>query len=350
MNSKTSEEKISEKIKSIKTDLKGDLLILAHFYQNDDIVESADIVGDSLQLAREAAKRKDVKYIVVCGVSFMAEMVRILCEPDQIVISPEINAQCPMALMADIENVKMVWNSIASAQQRLIPVVYVNSTSELKAFCGAKGGTVCTSANASSIFKWVLTNDAKIFFFPDENLGRNTASMLGIKDSEIMLIDPSETKGGSEGAFLGNTKVVLWKGSCYVHTDFLLSQINDMRNQYKEIKIAVHPECTPKVCQHADIVGSTNLIKKTVENSPEGTIWAIGTEWNLVNRLKNENPDKLILPLKESRCRDMAMIDHSKLTEVLEGIYNKYPVGIVRIPGNIKENARIALNKMLEIE
>lgn len=345
-----SAENILERIRQLKEHLKGDLLVFAHFYQHDDIVKSADFVGDSLQLAREAAGRKDVTYIVVCGVSFMAEMVRILCSPEQVVITPEIKAQCPMAKMADIENVNKAWNSIFSPQYRLIPVVYVNSTSELKAFCGAKGGTVCTSANAGSVFKWAFKDNGKIFFFPDENLGRNTAYKLGIKDSEIITLDPSEIKDGTAGHDLKDIKVVLWKGSCYVHTDFLVSQIQDMRKQYNDIKIAVHPECTPLVCQKADVVGSTSLIKKTVESSPKGSIWAIGTEWNLVNRLKNENPDKIIMPLVESRCKDMAMIDASKLLGVLEGIQNKNLVGVVGIPGNVSYDAKTALNRMMEIE
>jgi quinolinate synthase len=337
------------RIAELKASLQKDLLIFAHFYQSDSIVRFADFVGDSLQLAYEAASQSDKKYLVVCAVSFMAEMVRILCNPQQVVLHPTHDACCPLAEMAPLSGVEGVWAKIAQADGQVIPVVYVNSTSEMKAFCGRHGGVVCTSSNAPKVFEWVFSRGAKLFFFPDENLGRNTAKRLGIKDEQVFLVDPDQWKADPTPSPPSETKVFLWKGFCYVHKEFILEQVQKIKGSHQGIQIAVHPECVHEVCNVADLVGATSAIKSAVEKSPAGARWAIGTEWNLVNRLQNENPDKQIIPLQESRCREMAMIRPERLLEVLEGIAMGRPKEVVSVPGEVSDNARVALQRMLEI-
>jgi quinolinate synthase len=337
------------RIAELKAVLGKDLLIFAHFYQTDPIVGFADFVGDSLQLAYEAARQKDRHYVVVCAVSFMAEMVRILCGPHQTVFHPAHEACCPLAEMAPIGDVEGIWSKLVAMDSGIIPVVYVNSTSEMKAFCGRHGGLVCTSSNAGKVFEWVLNKGAKLFFFPDENLGRNTATRLGIPDDELFLVDPNEWTSGSRQAVPPRAKVLLWKGFCYVHKEFVMEQVRKAKKTYEGIKIAVHPECMQDVCNAADLIGATSAIKEAVEKAPPGSKWAIGTEWNLVNRLQNEHPDQIILPLQESRCREMAAIRPERLLEVLEGIVRGQPTGVVRVLEDVSRSARTALERMLEI-
>lgn len=336
-------------VAELKAALGQNLLIFAHFYQSDSIAQFADFVGDSLQLAYEAARQSDRRHLVVCAVSFMAEMVRILCNPQQIVLHPAHEACCPLAEMAPLADVERVWSKIAPAEGEVIPVVYVNSTSEMKAFCGRHGGLVCTSSNASKVFEWVLGRGAKLFFFPDENLGRNTVARLGIRDHDVFLVDPQQWESGSAPIPPSGAKVFLWKGFCYVHRRFLLEQVKSVKKAYEGIKIAVHPECVREVCDAADIVGATSAIKSAVEKAPSGSRWAIGTEWNLVNRLQKEHPDKMIIPLRDSRCQEMAMISPERLFEVLEGIAQGKPKGRVNVPEDVSQNARMALQRMLEI-
>lgn len=338
-----------DRIAQLKATLGKDLLIFAHFYQTDSIVRFADFVGDSLQLAYEAARQKDRRYLVVCAVSFMAEMVRILCDPAQMVFHPAHEAHCPLAEMASIRDVEEIWTRIAPKNGDIIPVVYVNSTSEMKAFCGRHGGLVCTSSNARKVFQWVLAKGAKPFFFPDENLGRNTAEGLGIKDEELFLVDPDQWKSGPTQSSPPQAKVFLWKGFCYVHKGFMMEQVRKVRETYKDVKVAVHPECVADVCKAADLVGATSAIKAAVEKAPSGSKWAIGTEWNLVNRLQNEHPDKLIIPLRVSRCQEMAMVRPERLIEVLDGISQGELRGEVRVPDDVSADARTALQRMLEI-
>jgi quinolinate synthase len=340
---------VLHRIAELKAAIGKDLLIFAHFYQSDSIVRFADFVGDSLQLAYEAERQSDKRYLVVCAVSFMAEMVRILSNPGQIVLHPDHEACCPLAEMAPLAEVEEVWARIALADGQITPIVYVNSTSEMKAFCGRHGGLVCTSSNAGKVFESALNKGSKLFFFPDENLGRNTVERLGIKDEEVFLVDPDQWKCGATHSAPSQTKVFLWKGFCYVHKQFIVQQVKRIKETYEDIKIAVHPECVREVCNAADIVGATSAIKAAVEKAPSGSRWAIGTEWNLVNRLQREHSDKLIIPLQDSRCREMAMIGPEKLVEVLEGIVDGQPKGVVSVPDDVSNNARTALQRMLEI-
>ncbi len=339
-------EEILERIKVAKRRVGKNLLILAHFYQSEEIVQFADFIGDSLQLAQIASKRNDVPYIVFCSVSFMAEMARILCSPEQEVLHPAPEAKCPLAEMAKIKDVERAWKILQTLEKEIIPVVYVNSTAELKAFCGRNGGAVCTSSNAKKVFEWVLKKGATLFFFPDENLGRNVSHSLGIKDEEISTWNP---KGKNKIEDFENSKVILWKGFCYVHTEFLPFLVEKLKNSYNGLKVIVHPECFPEVCALSDYIGSTSFIKKTVDESPPGSKWAIGTEWNLVRRLEINNPDKIIIPITESRCCQMAKVTPEKLLNVLEGLLIGELRGRVVVPERIAEDARIALKRMLEI-
>ncbi len=346
LNTSTDHEEILSQISILKKKIGKDLLIFAHFYQNDNIVRFADFIGDSLQLANEASKNKDAPYIIFCAVSFMAEMARILCSEKQEVFTPDQNAHCPLAEMADINNVEDAWKQFSTLDTNIIPIVYVNSKAELKAFCGKNGGAVCTSANVKKLFLWALSKGSKIFFFPDENLGRNTAYSIGIKEDEILVWDPRSLYNIND---VENKKVILWKGFCYVHTEFLPEQIKNLKRKHNGLKVIVHPECSPKLCSMSDYYGSTSFIKKTVEESPSGSVWAIGTEWNFVNRLANDNPDKKIFPLTNSICRQMSQITPEKLLFVLDGIMAGEKRGRIIVDDDIAYNAKIALNRMLEI-
>ena len=339
-------ELVLERIKALRKEIGKDLLIFSHFYQGEDIIRFADFVGDSLQLAHVASENKDVPFIVFCSVSFMAEMAKILCSKGQEVLAPAREARCPLAEMADIKDVEEIWKGLSASGGEFIPVVYVNSTAEIKAFCGKNGGTVCTSANAKKVFEWVFDKGKNILFFPDENLGRNTAHSLGIKDEDIKTWDPKEGRGLSD---YRKSRVILWKGFCYVHTRFLSTQIERLKRAYDGLKVIVHPECPPEICAMSDLFGSTSFIKKTIEDAPSGSKWAVGTEWNFVKRLGLENPDKTVIPIFESRCNEMAQVTPDRLLGVLEGIVKGELIGRVTVSDEIADRARIALKRMLEI-
>jgi quinolinate synthase len=342
-------KEILERIAQAKDTLGKDVIILAHFYQEDDIVEFADVVGDSLQLAQQASKQKNASYIVFCGVAFMAEMARIICTPGQEVLHPEPDARCPLADMAGIEQAEAAWAELKELDKKIIPVAYVNSNATLKALCGRNDGTVCTSSNTKQVFEYAFSKGDSVFFFPDENLGRNTARSLGIKDHETFLWDPATGIKEMSKDLLKKTKVFLWKGYCYVHTKFLSSDVLKVRNETRGINVIVHPECTPEVVALSDFVGSTSVIKHTVERSEPGSKWAIGTEWNFVNRIMTRNPDKCIVPLKKSICSDMTKTKTRHLLQVLEGLTKDKLHGRVIVEDEILKDARTALKRMLEI-
>jgi quinolinate synthase len=345
----TSEE-VPKRIESAKGKLSHNLIILAHFYQHDDIVQYADFIGDSLQLARTASKRQDVKYIVFCAVSFMAEMARILCLPEQQVFHPEPEAHCPLAEMAVIHQVEAAWEILKKMGKKIIPVVYVNSRADLKAFCGKNNGFVCTSSNARKAMEYVFSQDAMPFFFPDENLGRNTAHSMGISDEEMFLWEPDEAPSEKDVKKVRDMKVILWKGFCYVHTAFQASHVEAIRKTYGNgMQIIVHPECTPEVVRLSDYVGSTSFIRDTIAKAPSGSQWAIGTEIHFVDRIRRDNPDKLIVPLRDWVCREMAKVTAVKLLAVLEDLVEgKQPPGVTVDPETAKY-AKVALDRMLEI-
>ncbi len=338
---------ILERLAAARKRLGRDLVVLAHFYQDDDVVRFADFVGDSLQLGQKAAVQRDCRYIVFCAVSFMAEMARILALPEQEVLHPEPGARCPLAEMAGIDKVLAAWDALNGMGHTMIPVVYVNSNADLKAFCGRNGGLVCTSANADTVFRHVFSQGASVFFFPDENLGRNAARRVGVPDDSITLWDPERGANGTGGNGLTPPKVFLWKGHCYVHTDFLPADVQRVRELYPGISVIVHPECTQDVASIADAAGSTSFIKNAIEKSAPGSKWAVGTEFNFVDRLKRENPDKLVIPLKRSGCSDMAKVSPIKLLHVLEGLIDGELRGRVFVDADIVRDARTALERML---
>jgi len=345
----TPEGDIRERIAAARKKLGKDLVVLAHYYQNIDIVRSADFVGDSLQLARIASEQREAGSIVFCAVSFMAEMARILCETRQKVFHPEPSAKCPLAEMAVIDDVERAWKLLTATGRHLMPVVYVNSRADLKAFCGKNGGFVCTSANAKKAMEYVLSRGAIPFFFPDENLGRNTAHAMGISDDEIFLWDPFEDISDTGVPDIAAKKAILWRGFCYVHVAFRPSDIEQARKTHGEINVIVHPECTPDVVGLADYAGSTSYIKSTVETAAAGTKWAIGTEVNFVNCLKADNPDKLIVPLRECECRDMSHVTLLKFLTVLEGILEGKDQPEVAVDPEDSRYAKVALERMLAI-
>jgi len=338
-----------EKIKAAKERLGKDLVILAHYYQHHDIIKFADFIGDSLQLAQIASKQKDARYIVFCAVSFMAETARILCNPDQKVLHPEPVARCPLAEMADIDNVEKAWAAIQKTGKKIVPVVYVNSNADLKAFCGRNEGLACTSSNAKKVMEHILSENSVPFFFPDENLGRNTAHTMGIKDSEMYLWDPHSNDEDRNAASMKAARIFLWRGFCIIHTMFSSSDVEHIRKEYDSIKVVVHPECTTEVVDISDFAGSTSFIKDVVERSEAGSKWAIGTEINFVNSIKAANPDKFVIPLKTSGCREMAKVTPEKLLRVLEGLVDGTALHQVFVDSSYSENARTALKRMLEI-
>jgi quinolinate synthase len=342
------EEELRRRIQDRKEALGSRLVVLGHHYQRQEVVDFADFKGDSLGLSRLAAAQEDCEFIVFCGVRFMAESAEILRREHQKVQHPDPRAGCPLADMADIISVQDAWNVVAEAAggSKVIPVTYMNSGSDLKAFCGRRDGAVCTSSNAGAAFQWALKQGQKIFFFPDENLGRNTARQLGIPREEILLWDPEVSPSDPGiGRRIQGATAILWKGFCHVHTDFHLDHIQRIREEDPEAKIVVHPECNEEVVMASDATGSTEYICRYVEEAPAGATVYIGTEINLVNRLAAEHPDKQVYEVFRSLCPNMFRIDLSKLLWVLEEIGE---ANQVHVDAGTKEDARLALERMLD--
>jgi len=343
----TEEEQI-EAVKAEKAKRGKQLIILGHHYQRDSIVDVSDHRGDSFALARVAASSKTAKYLVFCGVHFMAESARILATPQQRVFLPNHSAGCPMADMADIGDVEYAWQVIENelGNDPAVPITYINSSVDIKAFCGKHGGAVCTSSNANKVLSWALESGKNVMFFPDEHLGRNTANALGIPGGEQMLWDPHQSADEGVRSSLKNARVILWKGYCHVHTHFTVAHVEEIRNRYPEAKIIVHPECPQEVIALVDDAGSTHYIVNYVKKAPPGTQIAIGTEINLVSRLAHDHPDKTIMPLSRSLCHNMYKINPGVLLHTLENLPN---VGEIIVDDAIASDARKALEKMLEL-
>ena len=343
-----SDQQLIERIKIKKAELGKRLVILGHHYQRREIVELSDFRGDSLGLSRDAAQQGDAEFIVFCGVHFMAEGAEILSQPGQIVQLPELSAGCPMADMADIFQVETAWCEIDKIcdSENVTPITYVNSSAELKAFCGRNDGVVCTSSNAGSVFDWAFEKKDKLFFFPDEHLGRNTANQKGIQKDKVIVWNPEEEMGGNTKEQVREADVILWKGYCHVHTFFQPEHILAIREKYPEAIIIVHPECVEEVVDMADEDGSTGFIVKFVQEAEPGSIIAIGTEINLVSRLAMEHPDKRIFELARSLCPNMYKINLRNLLWTLDNIGK---INIVTVTEQIKTEARVALERMLEI-
>jgi quinolinate synthase len=347
------EQVLCELIAGRKKELAEKLLILCHHYQQESVYQFADMTGDSLKLAKHAATCKDKPYIVFCGVHFMAESADILTGDDQAVILPDLRAGCPMADMASLDDVSWAWKELAAltAGERIIPVTYVNSSAAIKAFVGERQGSVCTSSNAERVLTWALERGDKVFFFPDEHLGRNSAIALGIKPDEIILWDRDAHMGGNSADAVKKAKVILWNGYCTVHMQFNVAHVRMWRQKDPDVRIIVHPECRHEVVAEADQYGSTESIIKAVSSSPPGSKWAVGTEINLVNRLASLNPDKEIYSLSpfQCLCSTMYRIKPKYLLWVLDNLAYGVVKNQIRVDPETAKMAKIALDRMLEI-
>ncbi|MCA1850117.1 MAG: quinolinate synthase NadA, partial [Acidobacteria bacterium] len=301
-----SDAELSERITRARRELGKRLVILGHHYQRDDVIAHADYTGDSFKLAKLAASRPDAEFVVFCGVHFMAESADILKPGDQKVILPDLGAGCSMADMASAEQVEDAWEQLQSLgildDFRVMPITYMNSTAAIKAFCGKNNGVVCTSSNAVPLFDKSLKEADKLFFFPDQHLGRNTGVKFGIPLEEMVLWDPFKELGGNTADELRRARLILWKGHCSVHGRFKPWHVDQVRAEVPGIKVLVHPECVYEVVQKSDLSGSTEFIIKTLEEAPAGSKWAVGTEVNLVNRLIKEHTDKHIQLLAPDLC------------------------------------------------
>lgn len=341
-------KELIRRIQIKKKELGKKLVILTHHYQRKEIVDLGDFCGDSFALSAKAAKDKNAEYIVFCGVHFMAESAAILAQPHQIVQIPDTDAGCWMADMADSVLLEKAWTEITGIvkEEKIIPLVYMNSDAHIKAHCGRKNGIICTSSNAPKAFEWAYERGEKIFFFPDEHLGRNTGNILGIPKDEMIVWDHAKPLGGNSQESIKKAKVILWKGYCLVHTRFTTEQIMQMKEKYPDAKIVVHPECTEDVVAMSDAVGSTSFIVNYVENAKKGSAIIIGTEINLVEKLGLEHKDKTIIPLKNSLCPNMFKIN---LENLLYTLINIGIVNIVDIENSIKKDAKLALDRMLTL-
>ena len=336
------------RILSIKEQLGKRLVILGHHYQRDEVIELSDFRGDSYGLCERAAEQKEAEFIVFCGVHFMAEAADIISHQNQIVHIPDLTAGCPLADFADLDSVVEAWESIAElcGANAITPITYINSTADIKAFCGQHGGTVCTSSNALAALKWGYDRTEKVFFFPDQHLGTNTGNKLGIPAHQRVVWDLSLPYGGNPPEAIIQSKLILWKGHCHVHTRFNLEHIHQVRNSYPEARIIVHSECSEEVVNASDANGSTTFIIKYIDQAESGATIAIGTELNLVHRVAKEYPDKKVVPLARSMCPNMYKINLQNLLWTLD---NLGKVNIVSVPEAVKKDALIALNQMLQI-
>jgi quinolinate synthase len=335
---------VDEHIWKIKEELGDGLFVPVHHYQRDEVVQFADCIGDSLELSRVSADTPS-RCILFCGVYFMAEIARTLAAEDQQVYIPNPSAGCPLADFAFHEDVEYVWELLQELHHgEYVPVTYANSHIEVKAFCGSNGGFVCTSSNTGKIFSHILLEGKRVFFLPDRNLGLNTAAALGMEDS-CCIVD----RHNQEILRLGECRIVVWNGFCVVHRAFTLSQVKGWRMREPEARIIVHPECDPDVVEASDYSGSTSKIKTMVEGSPEGSKWVIGTEYNMVQRLKRENPGKLVEPLEISICENMSKNSRRDLLDTLIAYRSGDSARQVILPDGVKENALRAISRMLQI-
>jgi quinolinate synthase len=354
-------DELDRRITAARSELGERLVILGHHYQRDEIIKYADARGDSFKLAQFAAARPDADYIVFCGVHFMAESADILSGPHQRVILPNPAAGCSMADMASITEVEECWavlheilgNEVTGELgelQPVIPVTYMNSAADLKAFCGRNGGIVCTSSNAEQVLRWAFARGRRVLFFPDEHLGRNTAMKMGIPGREIAVWNQRHDLGGvTDDDVLRQARVILWKGWCSTHQRFSAEQITEVRQRYPGVRVIVHPECNHETVEAADLNGSTEVIVRVIEEAPAGTVWAVGTEINLVKRLAREHPDQTIFCLDPivCPCSTMYRIHPAYLAWVLEELALGNVVNQVSVEAETAEWAKVALERML---
>ncbi|MSW17033.1 MAG: quinolinate synthase NadA [Actinobacteria bacterium] len=343
-----------ERAKIARAALGSKAMVLGHHYQRDEVIAFADIRGDSFKLAQAAADNSDAEFIFFCGVHFMAESADILTTKDQKVILPDLAAGCSMADMATAAQVEDCWQVLEKlgVAKRTIPITYMNSSAAIKAFTGKNNGAVCTSSNAMRAMKWAFENGDKILFLPDQHLGRNTAVLsLGLKLDDCVLWNPWKKNGGLTDDQIRSAKVILWRGHCSVHGRFTVDNINQARQQLPGVQILVHPECQHDVVANADLVGSTEMIIKSITQSPAGSKWAVGTELNLVQRLANENPDKQVIFLDKTicYCSTMNRIDLPHLVWAMESLVSGRMVNQIQVENEVAKYAKVALERMLAL-
>jgi quinolinate synthase len=349
-------EELDRRITAAKAELGSRLVILGHHYQRDEIIRYADYRGDSFKLAQLAAARPEADYIVFCGVHFMAESADILSGPHQKVILPNPAAGCSMADMANIAEVEECWQMLheqLGEDAGIIPVTYMNSAADLKAFCGRNGGVVCTSSNAPAVMRWAFSQGKRVLFFPDEHLGRNTALKFGIPEDQMTIWNPKDPMASDDAEEeIERAKILLWKGYCSTHMRFSVQQIEKARADYPDIRVIVHPECRREVVEAADLYGSTEYIIQQIERAPAGTQWAVGTEINLVHRIAQEHPDQFIFCLDPivCPCATMYRIHPAYVAWVLEALLDNQIINQVSIDEDTAHWARVALQRMLVLK
>ncbi|WP_247826448.1 quinolinate synthase NadA [Arthrobacter antioxidans] len=356
-----SAEELDGRIRAARETLGESVVILGHFYQRDEVVQYADFVGDSYQLARAATERTAAEAIIFCGVHFMAETADMLSTPQQAVILPNLAAGCSMADMADIDSVSECWDQLtalfgsapdAAGRRPVIPVTYMNSSAALKGFCGENGGIVCTSSNAAAVLEWAFERGQRVLFFPDQHLGRNTAKAMGVPLEQMPLWNPRKPWGGTDEQTLRDSRVILWHGFCSVHRRFTVAQIEKARAEFSGVRVIVHPECPMPVVDAADESGSTDYIRKAIDAAAPGSTFAVGTEINMVNRLAAQYPQHTIFCLDPviCPCSTMYRIHPGYLAWVLEGLVEGRVLNRITVPDAVAEPARIALNRMLAVQ
>ncbi len=348
-----SADEIYGRICAAKAAMGDQLVILGHHYQRDDVIRHADFRGDSLKLAQQGVAAGNTRYMVFCGVHFMAETADILSPPEVSVTLPDLAAGCSMADMADLPQVETCWEELTDVvgDDAVTPITYINSGADLKGFCGENGGIVCTSSNARSILDWAFQRRQKVLFFPDQHLGRNTAFEMGIPVDQMVVWDPEQELGGNTEAALHHARVILWAGHCSVHQMFLPEHVDQFRAEYPGIQVVVHPECSREVLEKSDASGSTEAIIQTIHNSPKGTRWVVGTELNLVNRINAEDPHHEVHFLSPTFCvcSTMNRIDPPHLLWMLENLRDGNVVNRITVDGPVRRWAKVALQRMLDL-
>ncbi|VAW58096.1 Quinolinate synthetase [hydrothermal vent metagenome] len=349
------DEECEQRILDARRALGDRLVILGHHYQRDEVFRHADFSGDSLKLSRAAAQSK-ADYIIFCGVHFMAEVADILSRPEQISILPDLTAGCSMADMADLAKVEKAWRELSSVidpDESVTPVTYINSAADLKAFCGAHKGIVCTSTNARNVLEWSFGEREKVLFFPDQHLGRNTAAAMGLSMDEMVVWDYDQDMGGLTETQIKKARIILWKGFCSVHQMFTPQQIDDFKQKYPQTRVISHPESAYEVCQKSDYVGSTEFIINTIRDAEPNTRWLVGTELNLVNRLKDQFAEQgkqiHFMSPTVCMCSTMFRIDPQHLAWALENLLEGNIVNQITVPDDVANNARLALQRMLDV-
>lgn len=348
-----SEAELFERIQAAKKTLGDSVAILGHHYQRDDVICHADLTGDSFKLSQLAAERHEAAHLVFCGVHFMAESADILSAAHQQVILPDMAAGCSMADMAKLDQVEDAWEQLQQlGVTDVLPITYMNSAANIKAFCGRHDGVVCTSSNAVPLFKWAFARREKLFFFPDEHLGRNTGIKFGIPLEQMVVWDPRLELGGNTPEQLRQAKIILWKGFCSVHGRFQARHVDDRRAEHPDIKVLVHPECRYEVVAKSDLNGSTEFIIKMIAEAPAGSKWAVGTELNLVNRLAKRHPDKFVTLLAPDlcMCATMFRIAPENLCWSLENLVAGHVVNHITVDAETAKWAKLALDRMLTIQ